>query len=61
MRVERTVGENLRIGFPNASKRLEILEAIVVELATRAVVDKTTLETLISAMDQKDVDFPQNK
>ena len=58
MRIQRTVGENRRIGYPNAEKRLEILEALILELAIKAGVDKTELDSLISKMDRMDIDFP---
>lgn len=61
MRIFRTEMENKRIGFPLPAHRLEILEEIVAALATAAGVDKTKLDTLISKMDQMDIDFPDSE
>lgn len=58
MRVKRTPQEDKRIGFPSAAQRLEVLEAIVVELATKVDIDKSALDILIAKMDRLDIDFP---
>jgi len=59
MRVERTKGENRRIGFPSPEERLELLESVISSMLTGT--DKTRFDALIAKMDRMDIDFPDRE
>jgi len=67
-RIERSEGENRRVGIPTNATRLDILERVVEKLIAisvtagdlsgtdRTVLDSTDMKALL---DQKDTDFPE--